>query len=141
METTKSRVLIVEDNSDDEALLLRQLTKAGFAKNVRVIHNGKHALKFLHSGEHDLIAVFLDLHLPEVNGLEILEKVRGHEHLKTLPVIVMTSSNHPDEIARCHRLGVNGFVQKPITFSTFSKAIADTFHSPLAFEPVSRSHE
>jgi two-component system, response regulator len=139
---TKTRILIIEDNSDDEALLMRQLEKAGLAAKVQVIANGSHALRFLFSDEHELVAVFLDLKLPEISGLEILKKVRAHERLSALPVIVMTSSNHPEEIEHCHRLGVAGFVQKPVTFSSFSKAIADTFHRPHhSSGPLSRTHE
>jgi two-component system, response regulator len=139
-ETIKPRILIVEDNSNDEELLMRQLHKAGLAQRVQVIPNGNHALAYLTSEDHELVAIFLDLHLPGIGGLEILEKVRSHERLKTLPVIVMTSSNHPEEIKRCHALKVNGFVQKPVTFSAFSKAIADTFHTS-ASGPIPRVHE
>ncbi len=129
-ESHKSRVLIVEDNSDDEALLMRQLTKAGLAKNVQVINDGDRALRFLQSEADDLIAIFLDLHLPGANGLEILEKVRGNDRLKTLPVIVMTSSNDPADIEECKKLNVTNYVSKPVTFNAFSKAVADTFHRP-----------
>ena len=125
----KPRILIVEDNSNDEALLMRQLQKAGLADRVQVITDGNHALNYLSTGDHELVALFLDLHLPGVGGLEILQKVRGHDRLKSLPVIVMTSSNHPDELIRCQQLRVNGFVQKPVTYGAFSKAVADTFHS------------
>ena len=125
-----TRILIVEDNPSDEELLLRQLKKAGFASQVRVIANGAEALSFLQKASDDLVAVFLDLHLPALNGLDILEKVRADARLKALPVVVMTSSNHPDEIEKCHRLGVSGYVQKPVTLTSFSKAIADVFHKP-----------
>jgi len=139
---TKTRILIVEDNSDDEILLMRQLEKAGLASKVQVIDDGQRALSYLFSDAHDLVAVFLDLHLPGLGGLQILERIRGHERLKLLPVVVMTSSNHPEEIERCHRLGVAGFVQKPVTFSSFSKAIADTFHRPRSDSgSLSRVHE
>jgi CheY-like chemotaxis protein len=128
---TTTRILIVEDNPDDEVLLMRQLGKAGLASRVKVINDGSRALSYLFSHDHDLIAIFLDLHLPKIGGIEILEKVRADARLKNLSVVVMTSSNHPEEIERCHHLGVEGFVPKPITFSSFSKAIANTFHRPI----------
>lgn len=126
-----TRILIVEDNPSDEELLLRQLEKAGLAAHVRVINDGEQALSFLQSANDELVALFLDLHLPGRSGLEILAELRANERFKSLPVVIMTSSNHPEEIVQCHRLGIAGYVQKPVTFDSFSKAIADTFHRPF----------
>jgi two-component system, response regulator len=128
----RTRILIVEDNPDDEALLLRQLKKAQLDQHVMVIADGKVAVEYLNGGAaHDeqIIALFLDLNLPKISGLHILEQVRANERTRALPVIVMTSSNSPQDLERCHQLGVSCYVQKPITFATFSKAIADSFHS------------
>lgn len=124
----QARILIVEDNSSDEELLLRQLEKAGLATHVRVINDGENALAFLQATRDQVIAVFLDLHLPRLSGLDLLEKIRANDRLRSVPVVIMTSSNHPEEIEKCRRLGVAGYVQKPGTFDSFSKAIADTFH-------------
>lgn len=121
---------------------MRQLQKAGLAQNIQVVRDGNRALKLLTADNQELVALFLDLHLPGIGGLEILEKVRSHDRLKALPVIVMTSSNHPEEIKRCHQLRVNGFVQKPVSFNAFSKAIADTFHSSgIETGPIPRLRE
>ena len=128
MTLPKTRILIVEDNCDDRELLMRQIQKAGLDAQVKAVDDGQHALSFLLSNSEDLVAVFLDLHLPGLSGLEILEKVRTHNRLKALPIVVMTSSNHPDDLKECRRLGVASYVQKPVTFASFSKAIADTFH-------------
>jgi CheY-like chemotaxis protein len=129
------RILIVEDNADDEHLLLRQLRKTELAKYVTVIRDGKAALDFLSTpGATDkLIAVFLDLHLPSLNGLEILAAIRDNETIRHLPVIVMTSSTAPTDLERCQALGVSHYVQKPISFLSFTKAVADHFH---AFKPI-----
>ena len=125
------RILIVEDNADDEHLLLRQLTKANLARYVTVIRDGKLALEFLnaHGIAEKLVAVFLDLHLPSLNGLSILEAIRTNDPIRHLPVIVMTSSNAPADIERCRSLGVTHYVQKPVSFLSFTKAVADHFHS------------
>lgn len=133
METQKTRILIVEDNADDEALLMRQLQKAQLHQHVKVIADGKAAVEFLTDNDSrcdELIAVFLDLKLPSISGLHVLEKVRSHDRTRNLPVIVMTSSNAPTDLERCRQLGVSCYVQKPITFATFTKAVADSFHAP-----------
>jgi CheY-like chemotaxis protein len=133
METPKTRILIVEDNSDDEAILMRQLKKAQLDQHVKVISDGKNALEYLTDGNpasKELIAVFLDLNLPSLSGLQLLEKVRAHEPTRNLPVIVMTSSNSPTDLGKCQKLGVSCYVQKPITYATFTKAVADSFHAP-----------
>ena len=130
---TPTRILIVEDNSDDEILLLRQLKKAQLNQHVRVITNGGRALDYLREGRfraHELVAVFLDFNLPSVSGLELLRVIRTDERLKHLPVILMTSSNAPEILEQSRSLGVSSFVRKPVTFSAFSKALADTFHPP-----------
>ena len=131
-ESLKPRILIVEDNPEDGELLMRQLRKARMGEQVKVIRDGSQAMQFLTDGrsqaEH-LVAMFLDLQLPSMNGLALLEKVRGQEHVRNLPVIVMTSTNSPGDLDKCRALEVSSYVQKPVTFSAFTKAIADTFHS------------
>lgn len=125
------RILIVEDNPDDEILLLRQLQKAKLDSQVKIIADGRTALEFLRdeSGKsEDLVAVFLDLQLPRVSGLQLLEAIRSQERTKHLPVVLMTSSNAPRETNRGRELGA-AFVTKPVTFSSFTKAVADSFHS------------
>jgi two-component system response regulator len=144
------RILIIEDNPDDEALLLRQLKKAELDRHIRVIPDGGKALTYLLNTKYqceELAAVFLDLKLPTLSGLNILETIRFTERLENLAVIVMTSSNEPDELARCKELGVSCFVEKPLTFSSFAKAFADTFHAqrmyiaPVREEIVVAVHE
>jgi CheY-like chemotaxis protein len=131
MNTGRS-ILIIEDNPDDEALLLRQLKKAELERHIKVIHDGGVALDYLTDERfkcEDLAAIFLDLHLPTVGGLKILKAIRADALLRNIPVIVMTSSTSPEELKRCQELGVSCYVQKPLTFSSFAKAFADSFHA------------
>lgn len=131
--TGPTRILIVEDNSDDEALLMRQLQKARMDQHICVIGDGKRAVEFLTNvnfPSHDLVAMFLDLDLPSMNGLQLLEIIRAHDRIRHLHVIVMTSSNAPEILEKCRTLGVSSYLPKPITFTAFTKAIADSFHSP-----------
>ena len=125
------RILIIEDNPDDEALLLLQLKKAQLDGQIRVIADGNRALTYLTDAKYrceDLLAVFLDLQLPAWGGIKLLEAIRSADRLKHLPVIVMTSATAQEELDKCRELGVTAHVSKPVTFTSFMKAVADTFH-------------
>ena len=129
------RVIVIEDNADDCELLLRQLKKSGMDSHVKFIANGQEALDFLTGARgsalaEELIAIFLDLKLPSLDGLELLRRLRASDKLQNLPVIVMTSSNDPKDVEECRRLKVTGYVTKPVSFTTFYKAVADVFHLP-----------
>jgi CheY-like chemotaxis protein len=134
------RVLVVEDNADDRELLLRQLRKSGMDSHVKFISDGREALEFLTRTRpasliDDLIAIFLDLRLPSLGGLELLRRLRLRDELQDIPVIVMTSSNDPNDLEECRRLKVTNYVSKPVTFTSFSKAVADVFHLPRLGTP------
>ena len=104
------------------------------ADYVKFISDGKEALRFLTLPEspvsEQLIAIFLDLKLPSLSGLELLRALRGENRFETTAVIVMTSSNNPSDLEECRRLNVTQYVSKPVTFDTFSKAVANVFHLP-----------
>lgn len=126
------RILIIEDNSDDETLLLRQLKKAELDDKVKVIRDGDRALKFLRDPRLEcekLAAIFLDLKLPKIGGRKILEALRSDDRLREIPVVVMSSQATPEELEECRQLGISCYVEKPLTFASFAKAFADTFHA------------
>jgi len=130
------RILVVEDNADDRELLLRQLRKAKLANHMKFITDGKEALDFLTGPKADeiadnLIALFLDLKLAGMGGIELLRRLRQHEAYAETPVIVMTSSNDPHDLEQCQQLKVAHYVTKPVSLTAFAKAIADTFHPSL----------
>ena len=131
MKTPPTKILIVEDNPDDEALLMRQLEKADLHTQVKVIPDGGQALAYLMNEEHrgeNLVAIFLDMKLPTLNGVQLLRAIRTLDRLSHLPVILITASTDLKEIERCRALGISAFVPKPVTFATFAHAVADTFH-------------
>jgi CheY-like chemotaxis protein len=139
--TSVVRVLVVEDNADDRELLLRQLRKTGMADHVKFISDGEEAFNFLTVPDplpvaQELIAIFLDLKLPTLNGLDLLRALRERARFQTTPVIVMTSSNDPRDLEECRRLNVTNYVSKPVTFTSFSKAVADVFHLPRTPAPT-----
>ncbi|MBC2594672.1 response regulator [Ruficoccus amylovorans] len=132
MPITKVRkILLVEDNPDDEALTLRALSKCGVANEVDVVHNGQDAVNYLRAqgkfrdrDPDDLPQlVLLDLKLPMLDGLEVLEIIRSDEATRTLPVVIFTSSKEKSDLTKGYQLGVNSFVCKPINFAEFSESI------------------
>jgi CheY-like chemotaxis protein len=129
------RVLVIEDNADDRDLLLRQLQKTGMADHVKFISDGREALNYLVARDpqpvaSELVAIFLDLNLPSLTGLELLRSLRQDGLFQDTPVIVMTSSNDPRDLEECRRLKVTTYVSKPVTLTSFSKSVADIFHPP-----------
>jgi two-component system, response regulator len=128
------RVVVVEDNADDTALLLRQLKIANMADMVHFLTDGQEAVDFFEklapSSAGLLMVVFLDINLPNITGLKLLGRMRDMPKLKEVPVIIMTSSNNPKDMAECRRLRVANYVEKPVTLATFTKAMADVFHTP-----------
>jgi len=123
---SKTPILVVEDNADDSFLLTRVLARAHFEDCVTVIGNGQDALEYLQRTTLPL-AIFLDLKLPGMSGIELLEKIRKDERLAPVNVIVMTGSVDPRDVEACNRLGVTAYLPKPVGLSTFIKTVAHLF--------------
>ncbi|MFH1020539.1 MAG: response regulator [Pseudomonadota bacterium] len=124
-------ILLVEDNPDDEALTIRALEKNNILNTVVVARDGAEALDFLnatgsHAGRDTSVLpelVLLDLNLPKLNGLEVLKKIRGNEHTRLLPVVILTTSNEDRDKIESYRLGCNSYIRKPVDFVQFNEAI------------------
>lgn len=127
--TTKYGVLVVEDNPDDEALTLRALRKCALPIRITVARDGAEAVEILNS---DLRAVgldtaprllLLDLKLPKLGGLEVLEAVRANPNTASMPVVCLTSSDEITDTDRAYGLGANSFVRKPIDFEEYLSVV------------------
>ena len=124
---TLTHILVVEDNLDDSFLLTRQIQKAQIDDHVAVIEDGREALDYLQKSPTVPLAVFLDLRLPGLSGIELLRRIRQDARFHELPIIVMTGSNDPNDLQECHRLGVTAFLPKPVGLGTFIKTVAHLF--------------
>jgi two-component system, response regulator len=124
-------ILLVEDNRDDEELTLRALKQNNILNNITVTRDGVEALDYLLCrGEYaerdkDNIPqlILLDLKLPKLSGLDVLQQIRQNPALQYVPVVIMTSSSEEDDIASSYRLGANSYVRKPVDFGNFTHAV------------------
>jgi two-component system response regulator len=123
-------LLLVEDNPDDEALTLRALRKHNLANEIVVVRDGQEALDFLfgegvYSGRDTRVlpqVILLDLKLPRVDGLQVLERLRAEPQTRHVPVVVLTSSSEEQDMMRSYDLGANSYVRKPVDFAQFLEA-------------------
>ena len=117
----------MEDNADHAALVLRAFRKQHVANQVVVVGDGAAALEYLLGADHDApalpILLLLDLKLPKVDGLEVLERVRADPRTRTLPVVILSSSDDDHDIADGYRQGANSVVRKPVAFDEFNRAV------------------
>ena len=122
------KILLVEDNPDDVALTLRALKSHNITNDVVVAPDGAQALDYLFGpdgGKHapELPAVvLLDLKLPKVNGMEVLQRIRSEESTRLLPVVILTSSDEERDVIEGYSLGANSYVRKPVDFVEFTQA-------------------
>jgi CheY-like chemotaxis protein len=109
-------ILIIEDSDDVTALEIALASLDGFS--IEVVSNGRQALALLTDSAHDIAAVITDLHLPLVDGFELLTAIRRNDRYRNLPIIVMSGDNHPDVRNRIQELGANAFFTKPYSPAT-----------------------
>jgi two-component system response regulator len=129
--TTDKAILLVEDNADDEALAIRALKKNNILNEVVVARDGAEALDYLFGtgayAGRDLTTppqvVLLDLKLPKLGGLEVLQRIRQDPRTRFQPVVVLTSSNEEQDLIGSYSLGANSYIRKPVDFSRFAEAV------------------
>lgn len=125
-------ILLVEDNPDDEALTMRALKQSKLANEIVITRDGNEALEFLFATgkyegrdvSHTPAVVLLDLKLPKLSGLEVLQQLRADPRTRLIPVVVLTSSSEDEDMLRSYELGANSYVRKPVIFGKFADAVS-----------------
>jgi len=131
MNKQKVEIVLIEDNPADVELTLTALKEKNLANNVKVITDGEEALDYLFNvcaptgGPGCPFLILLDLKLPKVSGLEILEKIRSDERTKMIPVVVLTSSAEEKDRLKSYKLGVNSYIVKPVEFDKFAEVVSE----------------
>ncbi|WP_316824453.1 response regulator [Pedobacter miscanthi] len=126
-------ILFVEDSADDALFTIRALTKSGFANKLHHVVDGAAALDFLYcrgiytgrDATQRPKLVLLDLKMPKVSGLQVLETIKSDTSLKSIPVVMLTSSNEGPDIEKCFQLGANSYIVKPVDSDNFFHAIKE----------------
>lgn len=127
------KMLIVEDDEDDEKLIMISLKDSNIVNELVVVRDGQEALDYLfatgpYAGRDPAdmpVVVFLDLHLPKVDGLEVLQRLRADARTRRLPVVILTSANEEKDRLASYDLGANSFVRKPVNFDEFARAVKE----------------
>ncbi len=127
----ENKILHVEDNPDDVMLMNLAFTRAGIAAKLQVVNDGDEAIAALSNGVMDgvpPVCVLLDVKLPRISGLEVLEWIRKQPHLRRLPVILLTSSSQTADINRAYDLGANSFLVKPPDLDSLTQLVKTVAH-------------
>ena len=133
MDNLQVEILLVEDNMDDAEMTIHALRKKSLANRLTHLHDGEEALDFLfgtgkYVGRDTNLKpklILLDLKMPKVNGMEVLERVKSHSETKNIPVVVLTSSKEDPDLKRCYELGANSYIVKPVEFESFINAVSE----------------
>ena len=131
MASRELSILLVEDNEDHAELTLKALENGNLLNRVFWVKDGEEALDFLQHRKQwaDPAAaprpglVLLDIKLPKIDGHEVLRRIKGDEDLKTIPIVMLSTSDRKEEVESCYRAGANGFVTKPVKFAAFAECI------------------
>lgn len=128
--TTLKRILLVEDDPKDVELTISALSEYNLANDILVVRDGVEALDYLYRRGAFLpepagnpILILLDLKMPRMGGIQVLEQIKSDEHLRMIPVVILTSSQESQDLEICYRLGVNAYVVKPVKFTNFVEAV------------------
>lgn len=142
-----NEILLVEDNPNDAELIMRAFRKGNLATRVVHLRDGAEAMDYVanaHCGRGAVSlpkVIVLDLKLPKLNGLEVLQRLKSDALTKDVPVVMLTSSKEESDIAKAYALGANSYITKPIEFDAFSKAVMDMGSYWLQLNRTKRKNE
>ncbi len=133
MNVHEVEIMLIEDNPNDVELTLKALKRHNLANTVHVARDGAEALEFFFpAGSGGVRAkngvpkvILLDLKLPKVDGIEVLRQLKSDSRTKSIPIVVLTSSNQEKDIKTCYELGANSYIIKPVEFESFIKAVKE----------------
>jgi two-component system response regulator len=132
MNPNSVEILLVEDTPNDAELTIRELNKHRMANNLIHVHDGEEALDFLfatgkYAETRDVLyspkVILLDIQMPKINGIEVLQRIKADSRTKSIPVVILTSSKENPDIQKCYDLGANSYIVKPVNFEGFATAI------------------
>ncbi|MBI5950674.1 MAG: response regulator [Chloroflexi bacterium] len=126
------RILLVEDDPKDIELTVNALEENHLANDITIAHDGVEALDYLHRRKAfenrppgNPVVILLDLKMPKMDGMQVLTQIKADDKLRTIPVVILTSSRESQDLATCYRLGVNAYVVKPVKFADFVEAVKE----------------
>lgn len=133
MDNLQVEILLVEDNMDDAEMTIRALRKKNLTNRLTHLSDGEEALDFLFGkGKFEgrdinlkPKLILLDLKMPKIDGMEVLEKVKSNSETKKIPVVVLTSSKEDPDLRKCYELGANSYIVKPVEFESFMNAVSE----------------
>ncbi|MCX6204901.1 MAG: response regulator [Bacteroidetes bacterium] len=133
MTNTAIEILLAEDNIDDATLTIRALKKSGLTNKIQHVKDGAEALDFIYckgdftdrNFDEQPRLILLDLKMPKVSGMEVLEKLKSDPKTNTIPIVVLTSSKEDPDIKHCYALGVNSYIVKPVESANFFNVLKE----------------
>jgi CheY-like chemotaxis protein len=125
-QTPMPKILIVEDDEGHAILIRANLEAAGVTYPIEHFRDGQAVLDFLGAGRprpDETFIVLLDIRMPKIDGIEVLRRIKANANWRTIPVIMLTTTDDAREVQRCHELGCSGYIQKPVDYDKFAEAI------------------
>lgn len=127
---TLKRILLVEDDPKDIELTIEALSEYSLANEIAIARDGAEALDYMYRRgifasrvEGNPVVILLDLKMPKVDGIQVLNQLKSDQHLRSVPVVILTSSRETRDLDECYKLGVNAYVVKPVRFAEFIEAV------------------
>jgi two-component system response regulator len=124
MQQEQVEILLAEDNPEDAEMTMRALRRNNLANQLHWVKDGAEALDYIRSAARAPKLVLLDIKMPRVDGIEVLRQLKADPATRTIPVVVMTSSNEERDVVESYRLGVNSYIVKPVQFEVFMATVA-----------------